>query len=62
MIDSMATPANPRYVVGQVLALLGLGGGNARALANVRGAIDVRQQALTRVDALQARMRVAPDG
>jgi hypothetical protein len=59
----MPTSTDPRYVVGQVLTLLGIGGGNARALANAPVILDDRQQTHEQVDALETRLqRVAPNG
>jgi hypothetical protein len=57
----MAAHAVPRYLVDQVLALMGLGGGNNRALANAEGTLDRLHRAREQVDALEVRMaHVAP--
>ncbi len=56
----MAAPAD---LFGQVLALMGLDGGNDRALANVEGILDVMHRAREQVDALELRIaHVAPAG
>jgi hypothetical protein len=52
----MAAPTDPRRLVGPVLGLLGLDGGNARALANARGILDGLQAAREEVDALELRL------
>jgi hypothetical protein len=57
----MAAPAVPRYLLGQVLALMGLDGGNDRALANAEGNLDGLHRAREQVDALEVRIAlVAP--
>jgi hypothetical protein len=57
----MAAQAVPRYLLGQVLALMGLGGGNDRALANAEGILDGLHCAREQVDALEVRIaHVAP--
>ena len=59
----MAAPAVPRYLLGQVLALMGLDGGNDRALANAEGILDGLHRAREQVDALEVRIaHVAPAG
>ena len=59
----MKTPAVPRHLLGQVLALVGLGGGNDRALANAEGILDGLHRAREQVDALEVRIaHVAPAG
>ena len=52
----MKTPAVPRHLLGQVLALVGLGGGNDRALANAEGILDGLHRAREQVDALEVRI------
>ena len=54
----MAAPAVPRHLFGQVLALMGLDGGNDRALANAEGILDGLHRAREQVDALE--VRIAP--
>ena len=57
----MAAPAVPRHLFGQVLALMGLDGGNDRALANAEGILDGLHRAREQVDALEVRIaHVAP--
>ena len=57
----MAAQAVPRYLLGQALALIGLGGGNDRALANAEGILDGLHRARDQVDALEVRIaHVAP--
>jgi hypothetical protein len=57
----MAAQAVPRYLLGQVFALMGLGGGNDRALANAEGLLDGLHRAREQVDALEVRIaHVAP--
>jgi hypothetical protein len=59
----MTVSTDPRRFLTQVLALFGLEGGNARALANARGILDGLQAARERVDALEVRIgHVAPAG
>lgn len=52
----MTVSTHPRRLLGKVLALVGLDGGNGRALANARGILDGLQAAREEVDALEARM------
>ena len=54
----MAAPAVPRYLFGQVLALMGLGGGNDRALANAEGILDGLHRVRQQVDALEVRIAI----
>ena len=57
----MAVPAVPRHLVGQVLVIMGLDGGNDRALANAEGILDGLHRAREQVDALEVRIaHVAP--
>jgi hypothetical protein len=57
----MAAHAVPRYLLGQALALIGLGGGNDRALANAEGILHGLHRARQQVDALEVRIaHVAP--
>jgi hypothetical protein len=57
----MAAPAFRRHLFGQVLALMGLDGGNDRALANAEGILDGLHRAREQVDALEVRIAlVAP--
>jgi hypothetical protein len=57
----MAAPAVPRHLIAQVLALVGLDGGNDRALANAEGILDGLHRAREQVDALEVRIaHVAP--
>jgi hypothetical protein len=57
----MAGQTVPRYLFGQVLALIGLGGGNDRALANAEGNLESLRRAREQVDALEVRIAlVAP--
>ena len=57
----MAAPAVPRHLFAQVLALMGLDGGNDRALANAEGILDGLHRAREQVDALEVRIaHVAP--
>jgi hypothetical protein len=59
----MAAQAVPRYLLGQILALIGLGGGNNRALANAEGILDGLHRAREQIDALEVRIaHVAPAG
>jgi hypothetical protein len=59
----MAAPAVPRYLFGRVLALMGLDGGNDRALANAEGSLERLHRAREQVDALEVRIaHVAPAG
>lgn len=59
----MAAPAVPRHLLGQVLALIGIDGGNDRALANAEGILDGLHRAREQVDALEVRIApVAPAG
>jgi hypothetical protein len=59
----MKTPAVPRHLLGQVLVIMGLGGGNDRALANAEGILDGLHRAREQVDALEVRIaHVAPAG
>jgi hypothetical protein len=55
----MAAPTHPRRLVGTVLGLLGLDGGNTRALANARGILEGLQAARKEVDALELRLAQA---
>jgi hypothetical protein len=60
---SMTVSTHPRRLLGKVLALVGLDGGNGRALANARGILDGLHAAREEVDALEARMeRSTPRG
>ncbi len=60
-LSPMAAQAVPRYLLGQALALMGLGGGNDRALANAEGILDGLLRAREQVDALEVRIaHVAP--
>lgn len=52
----MTVSTGPRWVFTRALALVGLDGGNARALANARGILDGLQAARERVDALEVRI------
>lgn len=52
----MAVATDPRRLLGQVLALFGLDGGNGRALTNARGILDDLQAAREQVDALEVRI------
>ena len=52
----MAAQAVPRYLLGQVLGLMGLGGGNDRARANAEGILDGLHRAREQVDALEVRI------
>jgi hypothetical protein len=52
----MAVSTDPRRFLNLALALVGLDGGNARALANARGILDGLQAARERVDALEVRI------
>jgi hypothetical protein len=57
----MAVPAVPRHLLGQVLVIMGLDGGNERALANAEGILDGLHRAREQVDALEVRIaHVAP--
>jgi hypothetical protein len=56
IIDPMAAPAVPRQLFGQVLALMGLDGGNDRALANAEGILGGLHRAREQVDALEVRI------
>jgi hypothetical protein len=59
----MAAPAVPRHLLARILALMGLDGGNDRALANAEGILDGLHRAREQVDALEARVaRIAPAG
>ena len=59
----MAAPAVPRHLLGHVLALMRIDGGNDRALANVKGMLDGLHRAREQVDALEVRIaHVAPAG
>jgi hypothetical protein len=59
----MAVPAVPRHLLGQVLVIMGLDGGNERALANAEGILDGLHRAREQVDALEVRIaHVAPAG
>jgi hypothetical protein len=59
----MAAPAVPRHLLGHVLALMRIDGGNDRALANVEGMLDGLHRAREQVDALEVRIaHVAPAG
>jgi len=59
----MAAPTDPRHLFGQVLALMGLDGGNDRALANAEAILDGIRRAREEVDALEVRFaNVAPAG
>jgi hypothetical protein len=51
----MATSTDPRRLLGRALAIFGLDGGNARALANARKILDGLQAAREQVDALELR-------
>lgn len=55
--------AAPAELFGQVLAMMGLDGGNDRALANAEDVLDGLHRAREEVDALELRIaRVAPAG
>ena len=57
----MAAQAVPRYLLGRVLALMGLSGGNDRALANAEAILDGLHRAREQIDALEVRIaHVAP--
>ena len=56
----MAVPAVPRHLLGQVLVIMGLDGGNDRALANAEGILDGLHRAREQVDRLE--VRIAPAG
>jgi hypothetical protein len=57
----MAAAAVPRYLFAQVLAVMGLDGGNDRALANAEAILDGLHGARQQVDALEVRIAlVAP--
>jgi hypothetical protein len=57
----MAVPAVPRHLLVRVLVLVGLDGGNDRALANAEGILDGLHRAREEVDALEVRIaHVAP--
>ena len=59
----MAVPAVPRHLLDQVLVIVGLDGGNDRALANAEGILDGLHRAREQVDALEVRIaHVAPAG
>ena len=59
----MAASAVPRHLLGHVLALMRIDGGNDRALANVEGMLDGLHRAREQVDALEVRIaHVAPAG
>ena len=59
----MKPPAVPRHLLGQVLVIMGLDGGNDRALANAEGILDGLHRAREQVDALEVRIaHVAPAG
>lgn len=58
----MMSQAIPRYLLGQVLALTGLGGGNDRALANAEKILDGLHRAREQVEALEVRFaHIAPE-
>jgi len=58
IIEPMAAPAD---LFAQVLALMGLDGGNDRALANAEGVLDGLHRTREQVDALEVRIaNVAP--
>lgn len=52
----MTVATTPKQLLGQVLALFGLDGGNARAQANARVILDDLQAARERIDALEVRI------
>jgi hypothetical protein len=52
----MKVSTGPRRFLTRALALVGLDGGNARALANARGILDGLQAARERVDSLEVRI------
>ena len=56
----MAVPAVPRHLLDQVLVIVGLDGGNDRALANAEGILDGLHRAREQVDRLE--VRIAPAG
>ena len=59
----MKAPAVPRHLLGQVLVIMGLDGGNDRALANAEGILDGLHRAREQVDWLEVRIApVAPVG
>jgi hypothetical protein len=59
----MRVSTDPGRLVTRVLALVGLDGGNARALANAHGILDRLQAAREQVDALEVRIgRGTPSG
>jgi hypothetical protein len=59
----MTVTTDPRRFLTRALALVGLDGGNARALANARGILEGLQAARERVDALEVRIgHAAPAG
>ena len=52
----MATSTDPRHLLRQLLALVGVDGGNDRALANARAILDGLQEAREQAHALEVRI------